>query len=176
MRVFDKSVCVLGRNIYLRAAIPSDADFVYGLRTNAEKNKFLNKIGGTINDQRVWLKSSCSDPYQIYFVICSNSDERIGLVRIYDQQDDSFCWGSWLIKDGAPLTAAMESALLIYKYAVQTIGFTQCHFDVRIGNEKVISFHKKFGAIEVDRSESDIFFELSGEKIREALLKYKKYL
>jgi hypothetical protein len=53
---------------------------------------------------------------EYYFVIESKQHEDLGLVRVYDLQLNSFCWGSWLIKDGAPQTTAIQSALLVYEF------------------------------------------------------------
>jgi len=38
-------------------------------------------------------------------------------------QGDSFCWGSWILKDVAPQSAAIESALMVYSYAVEHLRF-----------------------------------------------------
>jgi len=172
----DKNVHIIGKSIILRSRTKDDANFVFEMRTNERKNTFLHKIQGNVEDQRIWLESSYADPYQIYFVICTLNGDPVGLVRLYDQKGDSFCWGSWLIIEGARASTAIESALLLYKYALNDLGFKKSHFDVRIGNEKVISFHKKFGAIETGRNEQDIFFQISEEKIRKSILKYNKFL
>lgn len=176
MKEFDKSYVVNGKNVILRAATPDDAAFVYMMRKNEKKNIFLNKISGGVAEQRIWLKSCFEDPYQIYFVILSKSNDPLGLVRIYDQREESFCWGSWMIKENAPSSTAIESAVLLYKYALDVIGFEKSHFDVRIGNDKVINFHKKFGALEVKRDQLDVYFEISNESIRKSLVRFCKYL
>lgn len=166
----------MGKNIMLRAATADDAPFVYQMRTNNKKTTFLNKIEGGVEEQRRWLVNCHADPYQIYFVIASKDNIPLGLVRIYDQKNDSFCWGSWLVKEDAPPSTAIESALILYRYAVDIIGFKKSHFDVRIGNDKVINFHKNFGAIEINRDSQDIFFEITAESISKSISKYKKYL
>lgn len=51
----------------------------------------------------------------------------------------------------------MESALTVYAYAVDHLGFTAAHFDVRRGNERVWKFHERFGAVRVDENEEDYF-------------------
>ncbi len=176
MKVFNKTCRVIGKTIVLRPATPEDAGFVLAMRSDTAKTTFLNKINGSVDDQRRWLERCYADPHQIYFVICSKSDEPLGLVRIYDQRGESFCWGSWLIKHDAPPTTAIESALLIYKYALDVVGFKRSHFDVRIGNDRVIAFHERFGASEVKRDQLNIFFEIDGETIRKSLERFRKYL
>lgn len=77
-------------------------------------------------------------------------------MRVYDLQPDSFCWGSWLIKDNAPTTTAIESALLLYGFG--ELSYKKAHFDVRKGNERVIAFHKRFGAQVVNEDELNLYF------------------
>lgn len=72
---------------------------------------------------------------EFYFKIISNN-KKVGVVRIYDLKDDSFCWGSWIILDDAPKTVALESTLMIYEFGFNVLGFNNCHFDVRKLNKK----------------------------------------
>ena len=65
---------------------------------------------------------------------------------------------------------------MVYSYALDVIGFTKSHFDVRIGKDKVVNFHIKFGAVEIGRNQEDIFFEISAESIRNSILIFNKYL
>lgn len=96
--------------------------------------------------------------------------------RIYNAQADSFSWGSWILKDGAPQSAAIESALMVYSYAIEHLGFRAAHFDVRKGNENVWRFHERFGAERVGETEDDYLYQIDIEKILVARLKYKRYL
>lgn len=175
MKSFDKKDVVNGRSIYLRAATSEDAAFVFETRSDEMKSRYLNKIQGTIADQAAWLEKSYADPYQFYFVICSLAHEPLGLVRLYDQQGDSFCWGSWLIKRGAPSSTAIESALLVYQFALGQ-GFTQSHFEVSAGNDSVINFHQKFGAVETGREGQDIRFRIELPAIQQSMQKFRKFL
>ena len=116
---------------------------------------------GTVESQKEWIKNYKQrekDKKEFYFLIESKDEEKLGLVRMYDFRNDSFCWGSWLIKEDAPKTTAIESALQIYEFGFYSLGFEKSHFDVRKGNDKVISFHQRFGAKIVDEDELDYFF------------------
>ena len=95
---------------------------------------------------------------------------------MYDFKGNSFCWGSWLIKEDAPKTAAIESALQIYEYAFYELGFLKSHFDVRKGNNNVISFHQRFGAKIVNENELDYFFIFEKIDYEITKEKYKRYL
>jgi RimJ/RimL family protein N-acetyltransferase len=171
----DKSVVIQGKNITLRAAVPSDAPFVFALRQDTAKTRFLNPVQGDLQGQQDWLARCHADPEQLYFVICTHAMQPLGLVRLYDPQGDSIAWGSWLIQDGAPHTTAVESALLVYRH-VLSLGYQHCHFDVRIGNDSVIRFHRGFGATEVRRTDTDIYFTIGADAILAALHKFRRHL
>ena len=72
--------------------------------------------------------------------------------------------------------AAIESALMVYAYAIEHLGFQASHFDVRKGNERVWRFHERFGAVRVAASDLDYFYQIAREKILLARTRYKKYL
>lgn len=172
---FDKSRTLRGRTVLLRAATPDDADFVLALRSDAAKTRFLQPVQADLQAQRDWLARSHADPQQLYCVICAHDGTRLGLVRLYDPQGDSICWGSWLIQDGAPASTAIESALLVYLHAL-ALGYRRSHFDVRIGNDSVVRFHTGFGAVETHRTDKDIYFSIGEDAIRAALHKFRRYL
>ncbi len=166
---------ITGKNIILRNAHPDDAGFIVKIRTDAKKGRFISSTSSDVEKQRQWLESYLKSTGQAYFVITDIEGRSIGTVRLYDQQGDSFCWGSWVIEDSAQPNAAIESALLVYYYGLK-IGFTASHFDVRKGNHSVIKFHERFGAKITGKTELDILFEIKKENIEKSLTKYKKYL
>ncbi len=170
---------ISGKHINLRAAEVKDAEFIYLLRQDAGKTQYLSKVEGTVEDQRQWLrkyKEREKNKEEFYFVIESKSCEPLGLVRIYDYKDTSFSWGSWLIKEDAPTFTAIESALQIYEFAFYQLGFAQSHFEVQKGNDKVISFHQRFGARIANENDREYFFTLTKEEYEAAKNKYKRYL
>ncbi len=159
---------IYGKNIIMRTVTLEDAEFIYTMRQNQGKTKYLSKVTGTVESQKEWIKSYKireEEQKEFYFVIESKNEEKLGLVRMYDFKDDSFCWGSWLIREDAPKTTAIESALQIYEFGFYGLGFGKSHFDVRKGNDKVIAFHQRFGAMIVDESD----YEITKEKYRRYL-------
>ena len=168
-----------GKNINLRTVIEDDAKFIFHLRQDPVKTQYISKVTGTVENQRKWIKDYKKREkaqLEYYFVIESKSREPLGLVRIYDFKDNSFCWGSWLIKNNAPKLTGIESALQIYEFAFYTMNFTQSHFDVRKENEKVIAFHKRFGAKVIDENKIDYFFTIIKNDYELTRKKYKRYL
>ena len=174
---------IKGKNIILRTVEIEDAKFIFEIRHNKAKTRYLSKISGTVETQKEWIseyKKREKANQEYYFVIESKNNEKLGLVRMYDfkiiNQKKSFCWGSWIIRDDAPKTTAIESALQIYEFGFKKQNFDMSHFDVRKGNDKVVAFHKRFGAKVIDEDELNYyfyFFREDYEKIRE---KYKRFL
>src|SRR5690606_12411597 len=141
-----KAARVVGKTLAFRNAEVKDAAFILSLRTDAEKSRYLSAVSGELAEQEAWLERYAEADDQAYFII-EYQDEPIGTVRLYDPQGDSFCWGSWILHSSRPGQAAMESALMVYAYAIDHLGFTAAHFDVRKGNERVWQFHERFGAV-----------------------------
>ena len=170
---------IYGKNINMRTVTTEDAEFIYNMRQNQNKTKYLSKVTGTVESQKEWIKNYKQreeEKKEFYFVIESKDKRKLGLVRMYDFQDNSFCWGSWLIKEDAPITTAIESALQIYEFGFYSLGFEKSHFDVRKGNDKVIAFHQRFGAKIVDEDELDYFFNFEKSDYEITKEKYKRYL
>jgi RimJ/RimL family protein N-acetyltransferase len=173
--MFRKPQSVRGRQLLFRDAAVDDAAFILALRTDAKKGEFLSSTAPDLLRQRDWLARYASDNGQVYFIICRLDGEPVGTVRLYDQRGDSFCWGSWIKSDGAPSGFGVESALMVYDFALQ-LDFTRAHFDVRKQNVSVCQFHERFGARKVDENADDNFYEMSNDAIKGALLQYRKYL
>ena len=170
---------IYGKNINMRTVTTEDAEFIYNMRQNQNKTKYLSTVTGTVESQKEWIKNYKQreeEKKEFYFVIESKDKEKLGLVRMYDFQDESFCWGSWLIKEDALKTTAIESALQIYEFGFYSLGFEKSHFDVRKGNDKVIAFHQRFGAKIVDEDELDYFFNFEKSDYEKTKKKYKRYL
>ncbi|MDD2733187.1 MAG: GNAT family N-acetyltransferase [Desulfuromonadaceae bacterium] len=166
---------IIGKNICMRLVELTDAEFIVSLRVD-KKNKFLTRI--EIEDQLKWLtdyKTRESAKSEYYFIIYTKSDEACGAVRVYDFIDNSFCWGSWLLNSGAPATAGIESALLVYEFAFYHLKFNHCHFDVRVENVKVRAFHERMGASILKSDELDVYYELPLTAYESIKPKYSKF-
>jgi RimJ/RimL family protein N-acetyltransferase len=129
-------------------------------------NQFLSAVAPDIEAQRHWINKYKLDEasgVQYYFIIEKHDGTRCGTVRVYDLKTNSFCWGSWILNEQKTRFAALESAFLIYDFGFNTLGFSKSHFDVMKGNERVISFHRKMGAVQVGEDLDNYYFEISKE-------------
>jgi RimJ/RimL family protein N-acetyltransferase len=172
----EKANRVVGKNLVFRNAEVSDASFILSLRTDNQKAKFLSGTSPEMSKQIAWLEDYARKADQAYFIIEDRLGESLGCVRLYDPQGDSFCWGSWILKSSAPQSAAIESALMVYAYALDHLGFRQAHFDVRKGNESVWQFHERFGAERTGETELDYLYRLGEPAIANSRQRYRKFL
>lgn len=166
---------VTGHTLVFRDACRDDAEFILSLRTDKEKSRYLTATSGDLAAQRDWLDGYASSDDQVYFII-EYQGEAIGTVRLYDVQQNSFCWGSWILKDSRPRQAAIESALMVYAYGVDHLGFNASHFDVRKGNERVWKFHERFDAKRVSETDLDYFYAIDLTAIQDARLRFAEFL
>ena len=158
------------RTINIRLVEESDAEFILKLRLDEKYNQFLSDVNPDMQAQRDWIKKYKNDELlkkQFYFIIERNDGVPCGTVRIYDIKGDSFCWGSWILNENKTRYAALESAFLVYQFGFNELGLKKSHFEVRKGNEKVISFHKKMGAIKMSEDELNEYFNISQEAVLE---------
>lgn len=173
--VFVKPVKVIGKNVVFRNANKADAEFILQLRTDPIKGKYLSATAADLDLQLAWLEKYAGDNSQIYFIIEDVNGERYGTIRLYDVKGDSFCWGSWILRDGRPSGFAMESAILVYQFAL-SLGFKKSHFDVRKENTAVWQFHERFGALRIEEQGEDYIYSISDYAIKNSFEKYKKYI
>jgi RimJ/RimL family protein N-acetyltransferase len=158
------------RSIRLRLIEESDAEFVLGLRLDERYNQFLSSVSPDLQTQKNWIeryKGEENDGKQFYFIIERIDGVPCGTVRVYDLKEDSFCWGSWILNENKTRYAALESAFLVYEFGFNKLGFKKSHFDVRKGNEKVISFHEKMGAARISSDSENIYFEITEDAVIE---------
>ena len=151
--------------VRLRLARPEDAAFIFSLRIDEGLNKHLSNAPDSEVSQRAWLEHYCTREdagNEFYFIIQNKATgQDCGTVRIYDLRADSFCWGSWILNDAKPRLAAVESMIFVYEFGFGLLKFPASHFDVRRGNDRVISFHEKTGAKRTSETEQDVFFSIS---------------
>ncbi len=134
-------------------------------------------VSPVIDHQVTWLEEYADKIDQVYFIIETIAGVPLGAVRLYDANGDSFCWGSWALKDGAPHSAAIESALMVYSYATDHLGFRAAHqLNVCKENENMCRFHESFGAERIRETESFYVYQINLEKINAIRSKLKMYL
>jgi hypothetical protein len=170
--VLRRPAAVIGPRLRFRLAGPDDAAFILSLRLDPAKNAHLSATSADVEAQRKWLEATAGDRSQIYFIITGEGEKPVGTVRLYDVVGESFSWGSWILSDEAPRSAAVESTLMVYSFGL-ACGFQAAHFEVRQANEKVWQYHERFGAVRTSSDELHHLYSISRQAIEAALERYR---
>ena len=163
------------KTISLRLVEESDASFILSLRLDEKYNIFLSKVGSDLESQKLWIKeykNHEANKEQYYFIIERVDGKRCGTVRLYDFRNDSFSWGSWILNEDKTRYSAIESAFLVYRYGFDILGFGRSHFEVMKGNDRVVGFHEKMGAIRVREDDVNIYFEIKKDQVAKKRLNF----
>lgn len=164
-----------GNRLILRDVAVDDAAFILSLRLDPKKSAYLSAVPDDVQAQAAWIERYRAGTGQAYFIICAKDGTRLGTVRLYSAIGNSFSWGSWIVTDTAPANTAIESALMVYRYALG-LGFTAAHFEVDRKNASVWAFHERFGAVRVRESETEYFYEIGMDAIRASMARYRRFL
>lgn len=174
--VIRKARCVQGRTLLLRDACEADAPFIHALRSDPVRARHLSAVPPQVQAQADWLRRYAGSQGQAYFVIADGQNGApLGTVRLYDARGTAFCWGSWLLLPGLPARCGIESALMVYHYALW-LGFDSAWFEVRQENASVWRFHENFGARRTGAANGHYQYELPPAALQAALQKYRRYL
>jgi hypothetical protein len=154
-------------NCIIRLVEVQDAEFIFNLRTNPLLNKYLHEIGGTIKDQEVWIskyKNREANGEEFYFInIDPETDNAVGLNRIYNFNNSIFELGSWIYLPSADISKSITGDIIVKEIAFETLGFKVCTFNVRKENKSVVRYHKMFPSDIVGEDEINLYFELKNE-------------
>jgi RimJ/RimL family protein N-acetyltransferase len=152
---------ILGQHLTLRLIQPTDAAYVFGLRTDPAYNTHLSKVQGNAEDQRRWItayKSREAAGQEYYHIITRKDGTPCGTVRLYDIGAESFTWGSWILDAGKPPKAALESAVLSFGFGFEGLGRSEALIDVRHDNHRAIAFYRRFGMTETGQDDVNLYF------------------
>jgi RimJ/RimL family protein N-acetyltransferase len=144
----------------LRPVEAEDAAFLVRLRTQPGRSRLLNRGAETVEAQRQWLETYFSRPGDYYFAIYGLADgTQEGAMALYnvDEQARSAEWGRWILRAGS--VAAVESAVLLYRFAFHHLRLQRVHCRTLKENTQVVSFHDSCG---LAREPSDVMVEFDG--------------
>lgn len=155
---------MVGHAVTLRLVEEADAEYIWQLRNDPRYNTHLSTTTGTADDQRAWIrryKDREAAGSEYYFVVFRNSDNtRCGTVRLYDIHDGQFTWGSWILDENKPHKAALDSAILVYRFGFGELDLPLSVFDVRKENSHTLKFHDRFGSNRTGEDAENIYYEL----------------
>ena len=148
-----------GHAFRLRPVEERDAHYIVALR--AQRAQFLNRGATSVAEQREWLARYFERAGDYYFMV-----ERIddgspqGLAGIYDvdRRSCSAEWGRWVIESGS--SAAVESALLVYRCAFGPLALASIRCRTLCANAQVVAFHDSCG---IPRRNGEVTVERDGK-------------
>ena len=162
------TLAISGVRVRLRSITPDDARYVYDLRTDSKYNEHLSSVAGSVDDQRSWIsryKKREAVGQEYYFVIERlDSKNPCGLVRLYNITQQEFTWGSWILADNKPEKAALDCAMLVYKFGFRTLDKQYSIFDVARENVHTIAFHLRFGSTKTGEDSRNLYFRYTREQ------------
>ena len=128
----------------LRPVTVEDAFFIHALRTDSDLSRYINKVSDEIESQVTWIKEYLCRDGDYYFVVedlYTGTSE--GLVSVYDVSNASAEWGRWVVRKGSNCT--LESAMLMYRFAFDTLKLQSVYCRTLKANTRVVSFHDSCG-------------------------------
>jgi RimJ/RimL family protein N-acetyltransferase len=161
-----------GKFVNLRDVEVEDAKFILSLRCDEKKSRFLHKTEYDLKKQEEYIKKYKTLDNEWYFIIENKNGESLGTTRIYDLREDSFCIGSWLLKNGTAPQEMLEGDYLMRTFGFEHLKMDKIHFDVRKGNTKVLRYHKLTGAKIVGETDLDYLFECTKDEYLKNISKF----
>lgn len=137
---------VAGKLCNLRPVEIGDASFINEIRGDPSLTRYLHKVSGKLADQEKWLQSYFDRENDYYFIIEDRENRRpVGTIGLYDIDlaNNNGEWGRWLLAPGSLF--ATESALLIYRFALDVLKLDDVFCRTVSDNQQVVSFHESCG-------------------------------
>jgi RimJ/RimL family protein N-acetyltransferase len=122
--------------------------------------EFLNRGATTLAGQLAWLERYFEREGDYFFIIERiDSGQREGLVGVYDLRvnDRSAEWGRFVLATGS--NAAIETVLLVYRFAFDELGLEWVRCRTLASNAKVVAFHDSCG---LERNPRGVTIEHNG--------------
>lgn len=156
------NIRINGFSYRLRPITIEDAQFIIDVRLEDEKkSKFLHKISPDVEHQINWLNKYFEREGDYYFVVENLfTNEKEGLISLYNVNEDVAEWGRWVFKRGS--LAALESVNLVYKVAFKKLGLREVYTKTIEDNIAVVNFHKSINAKFKNILKNEV--ELEGKK------------
>lgn len=152
-----------------------DAAFIVGLRANTQLAKYVSHTDSDIGKQQKWIeayKTREKEGKEYYFLFENNQGKQLGVVRLYNFNENTYTSGSWLISpESNDESVAFRSDLFAAYFAFEILKFEYCYIDVRKNNKKVLRYHKMYFK-QVDEDDENVYLIMD----RAAYEKKKSFL
>jgi RimJ/RimL family protein N-acetyltransferase len=137
---------VTGIAFGLRSPAADDAQFTVELRSSPEVVRYLHRIPGDLASQRAWEDMAMARDDDLPLVVFRRAtgapEGTIGIYRI-DRLHETAEWGRWALRRDS--LAAVESVLLVFDLAFNTVRLKSLYCRTLTGNSRAIAFHDALG-------------------------------
>jgi len=140
------SLFIEGYSYLLSPVTTEDAQFIVETRLeDAERNKFIHAISPDVSLQVEWINKYYEIPGDYYFVVRNKlTNNKEGLISLYNIKDKKAEWGRWVIKKDSP--ASVESFYLICRMAFEQLYLDEIFSLTITDNTGVAAFHDSVNA------------------------------
>ena len=132
---------IVGKFVTLRSITEEDAEFSYWLRRDPKFVNIMGQAAVSIEAQREYIRNQRHKPGDYYFVVYNRKGERIGLIGVYDIDNDT-CETGREINIGEPYET-MEAEVLLYEFCVNVLKLKKYHSIIYKNNPRQIRMLKK---------------------------------
>lgn len=149
MRLIEKDFSYERYGLHARLVQETDAEFIYRLRSDATRSRYIHDIQGGVENQVAWIRNykNREEEGTDYYFIFYRGDIPVGLNRIYSIHEKTFTGGSWVMAPEATMEEVIACPIMMREIAFDVLGFEieddydACHID----NKKVIKYNKLAG-------------------------------
>jgi len=142
--IYYKEVC--GTFTKLRSVTSEDAEFILSLRTNSELSRFLNKTENDLPLQQEWIRNQQTRAGDYYFVICKDNNQPVGLVGLYNINDDCSAGEMGRFICAATPVQYWEAIILLHDFGLDVLGLSKILYRELSENVKVRATTRRFGS------------------------------
>jgi RimJ/RimL family protein N-acetyltransferase len=142
-----------GEAFAIRPVTLDDAQFIWELRGDLERSRYLHPVEGGVSAQVNWMEAYFDTPDDYYFLVERLRDGRPeGTAGLYGVDSTRHCaeWGRWVLRRDS--LAAIESALLIYRFGFDRLGLEEVYCRTLAANRHVVGLHQSLGLATRERS------------------------
>lgn len=133
-----ENISIEGMSYRLRPVNLDDAQFIIDIRLeDSLRNKYIHPISPDIKNQEAWIKDYLLRDHDYYFVVENKiTNQKEGLIAVYNIQDQRGEWGRWVLKKGS--LASIESVYLLFKISFTKLYLKEVYCRTIAENKKAI--------------------------------------
>lgn len=145
----DENFSLKRYGLEVRLVNEQDAEFIVKLRTHPKLSRYIHRTENDIEKQKTWIRAykereKAGEEY--YFIFHKNLTP-LGLIRLYNIQEETFTTGSWVFDPDAPYEASIFGVLIANSIGFEMLGkkVSVSPDGVNENNKSVVKFHKMIG-------------------------------